>query len=107
MKVKNIKEYGFYQDKNDKDRIIETFSDIDENDKEVMSVMIWNYFETKNGIKFYETDMFAFNPENDGLCDIEVIKLDLNYKIVDDNDPYYYQYGASSVMYEDKEDING
>lgn len=101
MKIKDIKEYGFYQDAKDKKIIVEAFAD-DDNGKEVLSVMIWNWMKISDGINFYETDMFALNPENDDICDAEVIHIKTKFKIVDDNDKYYEQYGASSVMYEDK-----
>ena len=101
MKIKDIKEYGYYADKNDNKVIVEAFKD-DDNGKEILSIMIWEWFKTSDGIKFYQTDMFALNPENDDFCDVEVIPLIQKFKVVDDNDPYYIAYGASSVMYEDK-----
>lgn len=101
MKIKDITEYGYYVDKQNT-QLIEAFKDIDEQGNEILSIMLWNCFEIKDGIRFFETDMFALNPLNDDIADIEVEKLNQKFKIVDDNDPYYYQYGASSVMYEDK-----
>ena len=101
MNIKDITEYGYYVDKQNT-QVIEALKDTDEKGNEVLSIMFWNCFEIKDGIRFFETDMFALNPLNDDIADIEVEKLNQKFKIVDDNDPYYYQYGASSVMYEDK-----
>lgn len=101
MRLNDIKDYGFYQEIEQPTVIYEALKDED-NGKEVLSLMIWHEFDIKDGIKFYETDMVALNPENDEFFDIEVKKVDKKFKIVDDNDKYYSQYGASSVMYEDK-----
>lgn len=101
MQIKDIKEYGYYVDNNDNNVIVEAFKD-DDKGKEILSIMIWEWFKTSDGIKFYQTDMFALNPENDDFCDVEVTPITQKFKVVDDNDIYYSQYGASSVMYEDK-----
>ena len=97
MKIHDIKQYGFYQPQGE-NTIIEALQDKD-NDKEILSIMIWNYLKEKDGIKFYETDMVVLNPQNNDICDIEVEKLNQKFKIVDDTNPYYFKYGSSSVMY--------
>ena len=101
MKIKDIKEYGFYQEIDQPTIIYEALQD-EENGKEVLSIMIWDWMKISDGINFYRTDMFVLNPENEDICDIEVIPIDTKFKIVNNDDKYYAQYGASSVMYEDK-----
>ena len=75
---------------------------LDENGNEILSIMLWSWMEIIDGIKFYHTDMVALNPDNDSIRMYDVEKLDTKFKIVNKEDPYYYKYGASSVMYEDK-----
>ena len=102
MKIKDITEYGYYKILLPTDSIAEAFKDEDEEGNEVLSIMLWSYMETIDGINFYSTDMFALNPENDRIRMYDIEKLDKKFKIVTDGDPYYYMFGASSVMYEDK-----
>lgn len=101
MKIKDITEYGYYVDKQNT-QIIEALNDEDEKGNEFLSIMFWDFFDIKDGIRFFRTDMFVLNPLNEDIADIEVEKLNQKFKVVDDNDLYYSQYGASSVMYEDK-----
>lgn len=102
MKIKDITEYGFYKILLPIDSIAEALKDEDENGNEILSIMLWSWMDTIDGIKFYQTDMVALNPENDRIRMYDVEKLNTKFKIVTDGDPYYYMFGASSVMYEDK-----
>ena len=102
MKIKDITEYGFYKILLPIDAIAEALKDEDENGNEILSIMLWSSMDTIDGINFYHTDMVALNPDNDSIRMYDVEKLDTKFKIVDDKDPYYYLFGASSVMYEDK-----
>ena len=102
MKIKDITEYGFYKILLPAESIAEALKDEDENGNEILSIMLWSCMEIVDGIKFYHTDMVALNPDNDTIRMYDIEKLGTKFKIVDDNDPYYYKYGASSVMYEDK-----
>ena len=100
MKIKDITEYGFYKILLPIESIAEALKD--ENGNEVLSIMFWTCMDIIDGVKFYQTDMFALNPDNDRIRMYDVEKLDTKFKIVNDKDPYYYLFGASSVMYEDK-----
>ena len=102
MKIKDITEYGFYKILLPIDSIAEALKDEDENGNEILSIMLWSWMDTIDGIKFYQTDMVALNPDNDDIRMYDIEKLDTDFKIVTDGDPYYYLFGASSVMYEDK-----
>lgn len=102
MKIKDITEYGFYKILLPIDSIAEALKDEDENGNEILSIMLWSWMDTIDGIKFYQTDMVALNPDNDDIRMYDIEKLDTDFKIVTDGDPYYYMFGASSVMYEDK-----
>ena len=102
MKIKDITEYGFYKILLPIESIAEALKDEDENGNEVLSIMFWTCMDIIDGIKFYQTDMFALNPDNDRIRMYDVEKLDTKFKIVNEEDPYYYKYGSSSVMYEDK-----
>lgn len=102
MKIKDITEYGFYKILLPIDSIAEALKDEDENGNEILSIMLWSWMDTIDGIKFYQTDMVALNPDNDDIRMYDIEKLDTDFKIVTDGDPYYYLFSASSVMYEDK-----
>ena len=102
MKIKDITEYGFYKILLPIDGIAEALKDEDENGNEILSIMLWSWMDTIDGIKFYQTDMVVLNPDNDDIRMYNIEKLDTNFKIVTDGDPYYHLFGASSVMYEDK-----
>lgn len=102
MKIKDITEYGFYKILLPIESIAEALKDEDENGNEVLSIMLWSSMDIIDGINFYQTDMVVLNPDNDSIRMYDVEKLDKKFKIVDDKDPYYYLFGASSVMYEDK-----
>ena len=102
MKIKDIIEYGFYKILLPIDSIAEALKDEDENGNEILSIMLWSWMDTIDGIKFYQTDMVALNPDNDDIRMYNIEKLDTDFKIVTDGDPYYYLFGSSSVMYEDK-----
>ena len=102
MKIKDITEYGFYKILLPIESIAEALKDEDENGNEVLSIMLWSCMEIVDGIKFYQTDMIVLNPDNDSIRMYDVEKLVTKFKIVNEEDPYYYKYGSSSVMYEDK-----
>ena len=67
MKIKDITEYGFYKILLPIDSIAEALKDEDENGNEILSIMLWSWMDTIDGIKFYQTDMVALNPDNDDI----------------------------------------
>lgn len=95
MLLEEIKEVGFYIDKNDKDR--ETIYEIYKDGEEyLLDLYHYDYTDTDNR-KHYITDGFLYTPYTYDFYDIEVEKSKIKYKHIDNS--FYF---PKTFLVEDK-----